>query len=604
MIDTIISSSVLILIILTIRFVFKGKLNPMVQYSLWSLVALRLAVFNLFALSPVKSAFSIMNAVGSAEATIREASNVGQVLAGHAEAEAIDNAVLVMDNVKTGVMVSGEGISAAAAIDWQLVLMIIWAVGSIAIVLWLTHVNRKFGKKIFDSRQFLMSVRADENGKLVVDEKGLIHPAAKIKETKLLSVYIVEGLDSPCLMGYKGETAIYVPSQVAADQEKLRFAIAHELCHYWHHDLAWAIVRGALLAFYWFNPLVWVAAIISKRDCELACDYSVLKEMGKKDRLAYGRTLVDLIRQSDHKSDVLQMATTMYGTTNGIKERITLIAKNRKMKTSTLVVVLLIALLAVGCTFTAAPDGGVEDSGNEVMIASKAQYEEAYGLGFPDFTELAATYQAQADDSAARKEIMEDPVTAAIAQLNLVNEEVTGTYQDSYGEPPLAVVKFAWEDGEVEVNLIQPTYIDEIGAERQASVWIVVNEDSGHLEQISAYMKEQSEKTFSPYYELLDFVISNYQEELVNGNTEAIFNYKIVHKNYDKDPDTVGYIKEAKDSGNINYQQMYDEYLQPQDMNFHLKVVIDENDFMTLYSNISPVGIEWEETGMSDFILK
>ncbi len=589
MIDTIISSSVLILIILAIRFVFKGKLSPMVQYGLWSLVALRLVVFNLFDLRPIESAFSVMNAVGSAEATIRGASNAGQVLAGHAKAEAIDNAVLVMDNVKTGVMTSGEGISVAAAIDWQLVMMIIWAVGAFAIVLWLTHVNRKFGKKIFDSRQFLMSVRADENGKLA---------------TKLLSVYIVEGLDSPCLMGYKGETAIYVTPEVAVDQEKLRFAIAHEMCHYKHHDLIWAIVRGGLLAFYWFNPLVWVAAILSKRDCELACDYSVLKGIEKEDRLAYGRTLVDLIRQSDHKSNVLQMATTMYGTTKGIKERITLIAKNKKMKTSTLVAVLLIAILAVGCTFTAAPDDDVEDSGNKAMIGSKAEYEEAYRLGLPDFTEFAATYQAQADDSAARKEILEDPVTAAIAQLNLVNEEVTGTYQDQYAEPPLAVVKFAWEDGEVEVNLIQPKFTDESGAERQASVWIVVNEDSGQLEQISAYMEEQSRKAFSPYYELLDFVISNYQEEVINGNIEAIFNYKIVHKNYDKDPDTVGYIKEAKESGNINYQQMYDEYLQPQEMNFHLKVVIDENDSITLYSNISPVGIEWEETGMSDFILK
>ena len=80
--------------------------------------------------------------------------------------------------------------------------------------------------------------------------------------------------------------------------------------------------------------------------------------------------------------------------------------------------------------------------------------------------------------------------------------------------------------------------------------------------------------------------------------------YKVIHKNYDRDPDTVAYIKEAKEKGNINYQQMYDEYLQPQEMNFELKVVIDKNDSMTLYSNVSPVGTEWEETKMSDYILK
>lgn len=138
MIDTIISSSVLILIILA---VFKGRLNPMVQYGLWSLVALRLVAFNLLNLRPLESAFSVMNAVGSAEATIRGASNVGRVLAGHSEANAIDNAVLIMDNVQTGVMTSGDGISPAAAIDWQLVMIVFWAVGAFTFVLWLTHVN-------------------------------------------------------------------------------------------------------------------------------------------------------------------------------------------------------------------------------------------------------------------------------------------------------------------------------------------------------------------------------------------------------------------------------------------------------------------------------
>ena len=90
----------------------------------------------------------------------------------------------------------------------------------------------------------------------------------------------------------------------------------------------------------------------------------------------------------------------------------------------------------------------------------------------------------------------------------------------------------------------------------------------------------------------------------MNGNVEAIFLYKLISKSYNKDPDTVLYIKEAKESGNKNYQQMYDEYLQPREMNFHLKVIIDENNIITLYSNISPKGIEWEETKMTDFILK
>jgi len=125
-----------------------------------------------------------------------------------------------------------------------------------------------------------------------------------------------------------------------------------------------------------------------------------------------------------------------------------------------------------------------------------------------------------------------------------------------------------------------------------------------NYERISEYMKEKATVAFSPYYELLDFQISNYEETVVDGNIEATFFYKIIDKNFDKDPDTVEYIKDAKESGNENYQQMYDEYLEPKESNFHLKVVIDKDDVIILYSNVSPNGIEWEETKMTDYIIK
>lgn len=729
MIDTIVSSSALIVIILIIRFVFKGRINPMVQYGLWSLVVLRLAVFNWLSLHPIESALSFMNLVNRAESTIRGAASAELVIPGDIETGAIGNTVPNLNNVQTGNITGDEAISATAGIDMQIVIMTIWAIGVLSIIFWLIHVNRKFGKKIYNDRKLLIFINADNQGKLSTDEIGFIHKGTEIKNTKLLPVYVVNSLDSPCLMRYKRETAIYIPYEVAADKEKLRFAIAHELCHYKHYDLIWAIVRGGMLAFYWFNPLVWVAAIMSKRDCELACDYSVLKLIRKEYRLAYGRTLVDLIRQSNHKGDILQVATTMYGSANGIKERISMIAKNKKMRAVSLISVLLIAALAVGCTFTSAPnmenpsntDAEIEAiavkwadafserdadtiyslSKNEEVyltvgeigeneegkyywmglsspwpwdkdyvidiednstiqiyyyfrtsdpavyvmketisvekiegeykvveetqkhfdtIESKADFEEAYKFGFPDFTKFADAYQTQADENIRNMAaILENPVNAAMHQLNLAGAEVAGTYEDPNTEPPMAVVKFKWNDGEVEVKLIQPIFIDENGAERKASIWVVVNEDYDDknpirlntastdykcFEQISAYMEEESKKVFSPYYELLDFQVSDYHEEIINGKVEAAFDYKIIHKNYDRDPDTVKYIKEAKESGNKNYQQMYDEYLQPKEMNFELKAVIDNNDTITLYSNVAPKGVKWEETKMSDFIMK
>ena len=121
-------------------------------------------------------------------------------------------------------------------------------------------------------------------------------------------------------------------------------------------------------------------------------------------------------------------------------------------------------------------------------------------------------------------------------------------------------------------------------------------------DRISEYMKAESIATYSPYYELLDFQISNYKEMEVDGNVEATFFYKIIKKNFDKDPDTIGYIKELKESENKHYQQMYDEYLEPQVSNFDLKVIIDKNDKITLYSNMYDAGLGWVEIKMTDCI--
>jgi len=60
--------------------------------------------------------------------------------------------------------------------------------------------------------------------------------------------------------------------------------------------------------------------------------------------------------------DLLYCATTMTDDKNEIKERITLIAKKPKMLVPAFVVVLLVAFIAVGCTFTGAKDNATVDN--------------------------------------------------------------------------------------------------------------------------------------------------------------------------------------------------------------------------------------------------
>ncbi|PSK00815.1 hypothetical protein C7R93_01740 [Brevibacillus fortis] len=129
-------------------------------------------------------------------------------------------------------------------------------------------------------------------------------------------------------------------------------------------------------------------------------------------------------------------------------------------------------------------------------------------------------------------------------------------------------------------------------------------DNSSSYNQIASYMEEECKKAFSPYYDLVEFTVSDYEEKTVDGKVEATFGYQVKYKNLEKDPDTVDYIKVAKEKNDPNYPQLYDEYLQPKEMNFHLKAVVEDADSITLYTNVSPKGVEWQKTVMSDFILK
>lgn len=146
--------------------------------------------------------------------------------------------------------------------------------------------------------------------------------------------------------------------------------------------------------------------------------------------------------------------------------------------------------------------------------------------------------------------------------------------------------------------------VDSVDTDDKEDVNKTDEETNEVYEQIKKYLWEEAEKAFSPYYELLDYDISLYEEYETEEGYEVFLNYKIIHKNFDKDPDTVDYIKRAKESGDKNYQTLYDEYLAPKDMNMYLKIKIDKEGKITLFTDVDPTSnSQWEEVVMQDFIL-
>ncbi|BBI30972.1 M56 family metallopeptidase [Cohnella abietis] len=327
MIEAIVTSSVLIVMIIVLRRFLMGRISLRLQYALWVLVAIRL----LLPFSLLSSPVSVMNAMS--HKLEQSVANPYPPLV-----DRPDSIYMYTEHSTRDTVNSSEGIgkpdsnAAASYIKSDLMknlLHLFWFIGFSFVVLCLIVANISFYLRL---KKQAIPVKVDDCP---------------------LPVYLAQNLPSPCLYGIF-KPAIYVTAESLESKERLRHILAHELTHYAHKDHLWSFVRGICIAIHWFNPLVWAAAVLSRRDCELACDEGTLLRLGEDSRVEYGRTLIGMMTTQGSPMDLLRGATTMTSGKSSIRERIILIAQKPKMKTVTLITVLLIATIIATCTFTGA----------------------------------------------------------------------------------------------------------------------------------------------------------------------------------------------------------------------------------------------------------
>lgn len=327
--EWIISSSVLIALVVTLRLLFRGKLTPCFQYALWGLVLIRLLVPVSFGVSPVSVMNAVPNTVSKAVLPARESAFPHAVPEGATPEPPSPGAperTSTRANSQDGVVNAYTG-----AISWRFVAKVVWLTGLAAVGLFLLITNLRFSARLKGDRE-------------MTGISG--YP---------LPVYVSSLVETPCMFGLF-RPAIYVTQEVRRDETLLRHVLEHEATHYYHGDHIWAVLRGVCLALHWYNPFVWSAASLSMQDAELACDESTIERIGDESRVDYGRSLIAMTSKKRITAALLRTATTMTGSENSIKERIALIANKRKMAPYTFILVASIAVLAACGAFTQAND--------------------------------------------------------------------------------------------------------------------------------------------------------------------------------------------------------------------------------------------------------
>ncbi|MCH5263971.1 MAG: peptidoglycan DD-metalloendopeptidase family protein [Lachnospiraceae bacterium] len=187
-----------------------------------------------------------------------------------------------------------------------------------------------------------------------------------IKKTQV-PIYRVKGLETPCLVGFV-RPAIYIGTDIDTISDHFRYTVTHEVVHYLHRDHIWAFVRAVLVVVYWFHPFVWLAAALSVKDGELACDYGTVRRLEQKEKFAYSEMLLQF-SQIRKERRLYTYGTMLRPSKSELKRRILRLTQVNGNRTWAGILAVLLMVIAVGCAFTGADD---INNGKTIQLTNEA----------------------------------------------------------------------------------------------------------------------------------------------------------------------------------------------------------------------------------------
>ena len=306
MLREVLTVSALIAVVLLVRAMFKSRVPKRMLYALWLVVLLKLCLPGTLFSLPVLPAEDAAAPAQSAEQPVQTAPVIQQP---------VQSATQPQTPAQQPVSPAQETAKPAAKLLTTMqIFQIVWFSGSALLGLWLFGAWLVFTIRLRRERRFL----------------------GKRGGTR---IYASGAVKSPCLAGLI--PAVYLTKDVLqADEAEL--ILRHELTHLRHLDFLWSFCRTAAVIVYWWNPFIWLAAICSKRDAELACDEAVAAKLPEKERLAYARAI---LAQAPRKTAALSLAGPP------VKERVFFLTKKQRTSVLCVILALLLVASATGCSF-------------------------------------------------------------------------------------------------------------------------------------------------------------------------------------------------------------------------------------------------------------
>ena len=306
MLREVLTVSALILAVLLVRAIFKNRVPKRMVYTLWLVVLVKLCLPGTLVSLPVLPA-------EEAAAPVQRVELPAQPFPAQQPAQAVTQPQKPVQQPVSPAQEAAE--APAKPLTAMQIFQIVWAGGSALLGSWLLGTWLVFTVRLHKSRRFL----------------------GRQGRTR---IYISSTVKSPCLAGLV--PAVYLTEDVL-QTDSTELILRHELTHLRHLDFLWSLCRTAAVIVYWWNPFIWLAAILSKRDAELACDEAVAAGLSDAQRLVYARAI---LAQAPRKAAALSLAGPP------VRERILFLTKKQRTSALCVILALLLIISAAGCSLT------------------------------------------------------------------------------------------------------------------------------------------------------------------------------------------------------------------------------------------------------------
>lgn len=239
--DTLLASSLLMLLVLLVREPVRRQFGPAAAYGLWLIPALRLAMPPL---------------TWTVERTVEPAERIAAPLA-LGPKQSAQAAIVAPDD--TGLIAQLGG--------WETLAVSAWLVGAAAMLLCGLLIYRWQRREVL--RDSVLLAR---------------HGNIRIVRTSAVRGPIAFGV-------FDRVIALPIDFDERYEPNERRLAFDHELAHHRSGDLVVNHFAFVLLCLQWFNPLAWLSHSAFRFDQEAACDSRVLDRVTARDRAAYAQAI-------------------------------------------------------------------------------------------------------------------------------------------------------------------------------------------------------------------------------------------------------------------------------------------------------------------------